>query len=134
MSCRFAHDDAAYVLGALSPRRATGVREAPGRRATTAPVLSGSSPACPGLLGRVDAASSSSPQADEPVPDTLLPALSREVAAQAPADPRTAGLAAAVAAVWPSVPAVVSQLDGDGSRVGASRPSRRAEPRTARRP
>ena len=99
MSCPFAHDDAAYVLGALSPgERLEFERHLPTCDDCTRAVqeLAG----LPGLLGRVDASVLEHPQADEPVPHTLLPALSREVVRRRRR--RTlaaAGVAAAVVAV-----------------------------------
>ncbi len=77
MTCPFAQDAAAYVIGALSPAErlefekhlsvcddcTRAIRELAG---------------LPGLLGRVEPrASWSSPLVDGPVPDTLLPTLSR---------------------------------------------------------
>jgi hypothetical protein len=78
MTCRYAHHDGSYVLGALSsaerqefeqhlagcPECAQSVRELAG---------------LPGLLARVDAGVLVTPPAEEPVPDTLLPRLVREV-------------------------------------------------------
>jgi putative zinc finger protein len=78
VTCRFAHDDGAYVLGALSPAEradfedhlggcpdcSRGVRELAG---------------LPGLLARVSPELLDEPPADQPVPDTLLPRLVGEV-------------------------------------------------------
>ena len=79
----------------------------------------------PGLLGRVDARVLEQPPADEPVPDTLLPALSREVVRSGRR--RTlaaAGLAAAVVAVVAvGAPVVVNQLDQDDGAVHRRRPA-----------
>ena len=78
MSCPFAHDDGAYVLGALSPaERLEFERHLPGCDECTRSVreLAG----LPGLLGRVDASDLEDHLVDEPVPETLLPALAREV-------------------------------------------------------
>lgn len=108
MSCDFAHQDGAYVLGALSPAGrlefeqhlagcpdcARAVRELAG---------------LPGLLARVDPAVLESPPLEEPVPDTLLPALvfgvrrsrRRRVLI-------TAGVAAAAAVVAVTVPLAIS--------------------------
>lgn len=93
---RFAHDDAAYVLGALGPaeRRAfeehlSGCAECTRRVSDIAGL--------PGLLGRLDDSAFVTPQDPPPVPDTLLPGLLREVRGR-----RRRGLlvvAAAVAAV-----------------------------------
>jgi len=77
MRCRLAHDDGAYVLGALAPmerlefeRHLRGCEEC----ARSVRELAG----IPGLLGRVDPlVLEASP--DGPVPDTLLPALTRQV-------------------------------------------------------
>jgi hypothetical protein len=97
MTCRFAHDDGAYVLGALSPAdRQEFERHLPGCVDCTQSVaeLAG----LPGLLGRVDASVVEQAEYDDPVPATLLPALSREV--QRARRRRTwtsAGLAAAAA-------------------------------------
>ena len=114
MSCPFAHDDAAYVLGALSPGdRLEFERHLPNCDDCTRAVqeLAG----LPGLLGRVDATVLEHPQVDEPVPHTLLPALSREVVRRRRR--RTlaaAGVAAAVVAVVAvGAPVVVNQLDQD---------------------
>ena len=78
MTCRFAHDDGAYVLGALSPaERLDYERHLPGCGDCTRAV--GELAGLPGLLGRVDARLVEDPPATDPVPDTLLPALFREV-------------------------------------------------------
>lgn len=95
MSCPHTHDAAAYVLGALSPaerldfeRHLDGCDEC--RRAV------GELAGLPGLLGRLDASALEKASHDEEVPDTLLPALVREVRAKRR---RTLAAAAAVAAV-----------------------------------
>ncbi|MDX6358511.1 MAG: hypothetical protein QOH37_1565 [Nocardioidaceae bacterium] len=95
--CAFAMDDAAYVLGSLSPaERKEFEAHLPGCDVCSLAVrnLAG----LPGLLGRLDADVFEGP-AIEPVPDTLLPRLSRAVRRQQ--HRRTwliAGAAAAVAA------------------------------------
>jgi hypothetical protein len=126
MSCEFAHSDAAYVLGALSPgERLDFEKHLAGCDDCTRAVqeLAG----LPGLLGRVDADVLDDPPADEPLPRTLLPALSREVVRRRRG--RTfaaAGLAAAVVAVVAvGAPIVVNQLD-DGNGTSTSAP--RTEP------
>jgi hypothetical protein len=111
MSCPFAHEDAAYVLGALSPverlefeRHLTQCVDC--RRAVRE--LAG----LPGLLSRVDAEVLTAASAAEPLPPTVLPALAR--AARRTRHRRlaaAAGAAAAAAAVAASV--VVSVLDVD---------------------
>jgi hypothetical protein len=74
MSCEHAHDDAAYVLGALSSAERAAYQE---HLATCAECtqavrrLSG----LPGLLSRVSLDVLEAPAPAEPVPDTLLPAL-----------------------------------------------------------
>lgn len=74
----FAHDDAAYVLGALSPaqRRAFEVHLAGCEDcARSVGELAG----LPGLLAGLGEASFAEPDDAPPVPDTLLPQLLREV-------------------------------------------------------
>jgi hypothetical protein len=77
MSCEFAHADAAYVLGALSPaERSAYQAHLAGCTECTRAVqeLAG----LPGLLARVPVDVLESP-VDVPLPDTLLPALVRQV-------------------------------------------------------
>jgi anti-sigma factor RsiW len=76
MRCQFAHHDGAFVLGALSPAERsayqthlTGCAEC----SRAVQELAG----LPGLLARVPADVLESTRVDEPVPDTLLPALAR---------------------------------------------------------
>ncbi len=113
MSCQFAHDDGAYVLGALSPNeRLAFERHLRSCDDCTQSVrrLAG----LPGLLGRVDVAVLEDPMPDEPLPDTLLPALVDRVARRRRR--RTAfavGLAAAAAVFAGAVPVVVGQLGDD---------------------
>jgi len=114
VTCPFTHDAAAYVLGALSPAerldfekhltRCDGCTRGVGELA-----------GLPGLLGRVDASVLEHAPVDEPVPDTLLPALAREVRRRARR--RTfvaAGSLAAVLAI--AVPWGLSQLGDDGGQ------------------
>ena len=116
MSCSFAHDDGAYVLGALSPgERLEFERHLPtcedcGRSVRALAGL-------PGLLDRVDASVLEHPTADPPLPATLLPALTREVGRGRRRRAYTmAGLAAAAAAVAAlSVPVVANLTDGSAS-------------------
>jgi len=98
MSCGFAHDDGAYVLGALLPAdRQEFERHLPGCADCTRAV--GELAGLPGLLGRVAASVVEGPDVDAPVPATLLPALSREVRhARRRRTGAAAGLAAAAAA------------------------------------
>lgn len=123
MSCPFAHDDAAYVLGALSPAQRldfeahlAGCEECD--RAVRE--LAG----LPGLLRRVDARVLEDPVADEPVPDTLLPALSRRVArARRRRALATWGLAAAAATVVAvGVPTILDQDDASQTPSSSATP------------
>jgi hypothetical protein len=118
-SCIFAHDDAAYVLGALSPSERLDFE----RHLATCDECSRSVRSLagmPGLLDRVDPSVLEDPPADPPLPPTLLPALHRAVETRRRR--RTAvvaGLAAAAAAVAAlSVPAVLDR-GGDGPLVAA---------------
>jgi hypothetical protein len=98
MSCEFAHLDAAYVLGALAPEE----RLAFERHLTTCDSCSAAVrdfAGLPGLLAQVSPEVVESPQEPEPVPDTLLPALVREVRRTQHRRRWTIGLAAAAAVV-----------------------------------
>lgn len=122
MTCPSTHEAAAYVLGALSPvERLDFERHLAECDDCTRSVreLAG----LPGLLGRVEASVLERPPVDEPVPDTLVPALSREVRrVRRRRTLAAAGLAAAVVAGI--VPVVVSQVgDGDGSAPAVAGPS-----------
>ena len=78
MSCEFRHHDGAYVLGALAPAdRLDFERHLPGCVECSRAVqeLAGLT----GLLARVSPDVLESPPVDEPAPETLLPALVREV-------------------------------------------------------
>ena len=114
MTCRFAHDDGAYVLGALSPAdRREFEQHLPGCADCTRAV--GELAGLPGLLGRVDVALLEEPEAAGPVPVTLLPALAAEVRRDRRRRTRVvAGLAAAAVAVLAGVTTVtVLQVTGD---------------------
>ncbi len=122
MTCPFAHDAAAYVLGALSPaERLEFERHLGGCDDCTRAIreLAG----LPGLLGRVEPSVLEHPVVDEPVPDTLLPTLSRQVrGARRRRTLIAAGVAAAAVAVL--VPVAVSQVGADdGSRPDAPAPA-----------
>lgn len=114
MRCPFADADAAYVLGALPPvERLDFERHLSGCDECTRAVreLAG----LPGLLGQVEASVLEHPPEHEPVPDTLLPALSREVRRVRRRRTRAvAGLAAAAAAVVVVVVSVVVSQVGGG--------------------
>jgi putative zinc finger protein len=119
MSCQFEHDDAAYVLGALSPEdRAAFERHLPGcpdcaRRVRELAGL-------PGLLARVPVEIIDPEEPPQPVPDTLLPALVRQVRhTQRRRTWVTTGLVAAAAVV--AVGAVgVATLGGDDAPPSAA--------------
>ncbi len=110
MTFGFAHDAGAYVLGALAPAdRLEFERHLPRCAACTRAV--GELAGLPGLLGRVDASVAEQPEADDPVPATLLPALSREV--RRARRRRTYVAAAGLAAVAVVVGVAVSHRGGD---------------------
>lgn len=113
MTCRHAHDDAAYVLGALAPGdRLDFERHLAGCDDCTRAVreLAG----LPGLLGRVDGRLLEEPPGDPPVPDSLLPALAEVLRRTRRRRATVAvGVAAAVAAMALGAPVVVDQLNGD---------------------
>ncbi len=112
MTCGFAHDDGAYVLGALAPAdRLEFERHLPGCADCTRAV--GELAGLPGLLGRVDASLAEQPEADDPVPTTLLPALSREVRRARRRRTWVAAAGLAAAAVAAVVGVAVSQTGGD---------------------
>ena len=108
MSCPYAQDPAAYVIGSLSPAERLEFEKHLGdcddcTRAIRE--LAG----LPGLLGRVEPSVLEHPGVDRPVPDTLLPTLSRQV--RRTRRRRTLIAAAvAVAVVAVLVPVLVWQL------------------------
>ena len=112
MSCRFGHDDAAYVLGALSPgERLQFERHLPGCEDCTRAVREVAG--LPGLLSRIDPDVLTAMQV-EPVPDTVLPGLLRAVRrSRRRRLLATAGTAAAAAALVTG--GVVSQLPLGGA-------------------
>jgi Putative zinc-finger len=78
MTCQFAHDDGPYVLGALSPAERQEFEQhlsACAECSRSVRELAG----LPGLLARVDPHDLDFPPTDEQMPDSLLPALVREV-------------------------------------------------------
>jgi Putative zinc-finger len=122
MSCRYHQDPAAYVIGSLSPAERLEFEKHLGEcddctRAIRE--LAG----LPGLLGRVEASVLEQPVVDKPVPETLLPTLSRKVrSARRRRALIAAGAAAAVVAVV--VPVALSQVGaGDRSRPEVPEPS-----------
>lgn len=132
MSCTFAHDDAAYVLGALSPAERLDFE----RHLATCDECSRSVRSfagMPGLLDLADVRVLEDPPTDTPLPTTLLPALHRAVDARR--SRRTvaiAGLAAAAAAIVAlAVPMVVDRGNDAPPVTGppTSDPATRAETR-----
>jgi hypothetical protein len=116
VTCPFGHDDAAYVLGALSPtQRLAFERHLAGCDECNRAVREVAG--LPGLLARVDASVLEQEPIDEPLPETLLPSLSREV--RRSRRRRTfimAGTSAAVAAVLVGGAGLaLAQLDDDGA-------------------
>jgi hypothetical protein len=131
VTCELAHQDASYVLGALSPgERADYQRHLAGCEecATSVRMLAG----MPGLLARVPEDVLEIARADDPVPSTLLPALVAEVRRRERR--RTwmvTGLAAAAAvAVIAGSVAIGNTLLGDESATPAA-PVPSAAPTTA---
>ncbi|WP_243058170.1 anti-sigma factor [Nocardioides sp. SR21] len=112
-TCDFAHLDAAYVLGALSAdERLEYERHLPGCRSCSQAVqeLAG----LPGLLAQVSPDVLESEPDEEPVPDTLLPSLVREVRRTQHRRRWTAALVAAAAVVLvAAVSVVVVATNGD---------------------
>lgn len=115
MTCQFAHDDGAYVLGALSPsdrlafkQHLTGCAECTRSVAALAGL--------PGLLGRVDAAVLEEPQDEEP-PATLLPSLLNAVRRNRRRRTLLAAGLAAAAALVVVVPVGLWQLADDAGPV-----------------
>jgi hypothetical protein len=123
--CRFAMLDGSYVLGSLAPaERAEFERHLAGCAECSRSVreLAG----LPGLLSRVSPEVLDEVSRTEPVPETLLPALVKEVRrTQRTRVLRTAGLAAAAAAVVAggSVVVVSALDDGNGPTVAATSPA-----------
>ena len=96
--CELAHDDAAYVLGALPPAE----RLAYERHLATCPECAASVrriAGLPGLLGRLPLEAVESAPEPEPLPDTLLPRLVQGVRRQQHRRRWAVGLAAAAAVV-----------------------------------
>jgi hypothetical protein len=117
--CEFAMDDAAYVLGSLSPaERKEFEAHLPGCEGCSLAVrnLAG----LPGLLGRLDADIFDGPEI-APVPDTLLPRLSRAVRRQQHRRTwLTAGVAAAAAAAISIGGVVALDHPGNGAPVAVA--------------
>ncbi|GAA1128991.1 zf-HC2 domain-containing protein [Nocardioides aquiterrae] len=114
-TCELAHLDAAYVLGALAPEE----RLAFERHLATCPSCSAAVrdlAGLPGLLAQVSPEVVESPREPEPVPDTLLPSLVREVRRSQHRRRWGVGLAAAAAvvALGAGTVAVVAATGDDG--------------------
>jgi hypothetical protein len=111
-TCQHEHEDGAYVLGALSPEDRVAFERHLGGCAECAQSVREMA-GLPGLLARVPVEILDPKQPPVPVPDTLLPALVREVRrAQRRRTWLTSGLVAAAAAV--AIGAVgVATLGGD---------------------
>ena len=131
--CEHAHEDGAYVLGALSPDdRLAFERHLPTCAACAESVrdLAG----LPGLLARVPVEAVDHDQLPKPVPDTLLPALVRQARrTQRRRSRLTAGLvgvaaAAVAAAAWF---AVLDDEDDPTGAVPTTQPSSPTAPSTA---
>lgn len=122
MSCEFAHHDAAYVLGSLSPadrsafeRHLAGCAEcAPGVREFAG---------LPGLLSRVSPDVLESDGSPEPVPATLLPALVAEAAhSQRRRTTVLVGLVAVAVVVAGGSAVALNVLDDEPPPAGRSAP------------
>jgi hypothetical protein len=113
--CEFAHDDAAYVLGALPPAERLAFERHLATCADCARSV-GQIAGLPGLLARVPLDVVESAPAPEPLPDTLLPALLDEVRRGERRRRWLIGLAvaAAVATIAAASVAIVGTLGDDG--------------------
>lgn len=122
MSCELAHLDGAYVLGALSPsERLEFERHLAGCPSCRAAV--GELAGLPGLLAQVPLAHLEAPPA-EPLPETLLPALVREVQrTQRRRSALVAAVAAGVTVVALGAAGVVGGVMRDGGPVAAPAPT-----------
>ncbi|HEU5037809.1 MAG TPA: anti-sigma factor [Nocardioides sp.] len=123
MTCDLAHLDGAYVLGALSPEERLTFE----RHLATCPSCSAAVrdlAGLPGLLAQVSPEVVETPREPEPVPDTLLPHLVREVRRTQHRRHRVAGLAAAAAVVVLGAGTVaVVAATGDDSAPPSATPS-----------
>jgi hypothetical protein len=130
VSCEFAEHDGAYVLGALAPAERLEFEEHLAQCpqcAQSVRELAG----LPGLLARVDPAVLEQAPVDVPVPETLLPSLTRTVRrTRRRRLLATSGLAAAAAAAAVALVPIAVNLDGGagGTPSAAGRPGVSAAP------
>ena len=127
MSCEFAHDDGAYVLGALSPTERVAFKQhlATCEECTrSVAALAG----LPGLLGRVDASVLEEPPADERAAVAAAPPCSGRYVVSGAGALTAVGLAAAAAVVAAAVPIGLAQLGDEPPAPGRS--ERRPSPRS----
>jgi anti-sigma factor RsiW len=129
VSCRFAHQDGAYVLGALSPAERQEYERHLGGCAECAQAvreLAG----LPGLLSRVDPAVLESPPPPQPLPATLLPTLVDRVrrTRRRRAFITVGVSAAAVTAIAVGSLALTGSFDGESPRAKPSSSTSSAAP------
>lgn len=132
MTCPFGHDDAAYVLGALSStERLAFERHLAGCEECNRAVREVAG--LPGLLSRVDASVLEQEPLDEPLPETLLASLSRAVRRTRRRRTLTmVGASAAIAAALAGGAGLaLAQLDDDGSGTAGDTPGASADPTVA---
>jgi len=133
MNCPYAQDPAAYVIGSLSPAERLAFEEHLGECEDCTRAIRELA-GLPGLLGRVEPSVLEHSAVDRPVPETLLPTLSRQVRS---ARRRRTLIAAGVgvAAVAVLVPVLVSQLGApDRSQPGKTDDSSDAAPASVSEP
>jgi hypothetical protein len=122
MSCEFADRDGSYVLGALSPAERLEFEEHLAGCAECARAVREIA-GLPGLLARVDPAVLEQSPVEDPVPDTLLPALMRAVRRSRQRRVlATWGVAAAAAVVVAAVPFAVGGSENDRAPSAANQP------------
>jgi hypothetical protein len=129
-ACEFTHLDGSYVLGALSPaERLEFEHHLAGCKECSRSVreLAG----LPGLLARVDADVLEEQVTDEPLPETLLPALSREVRRNGRRRMALVGLAAATVAAVVGAIALTGLVGGADTPVATPGTSHTTAPPTA---
>lgn len=128
MTDPFAHDDAAYVLGALSPAQRRDFEEHL-ETCTSCARSVGELAGLPGLLAGLPADAYADPGDRPPVPDTMLPALLARVR-RSRQRTRWLTLAGAAAAAVVLVAALTAVLTGDrpdAGPVASSRPAQTME-------